>query len=385
MDYRQKLCFRTGLYEPESSDDLFLKAVRSNVDCHVLHCREYGRIASAQGFKTKFLRTIDDLPKVPCIPTLYFKSHRPMSVQDSSLVVTATSSGTGGAVSRIGFDGRSLFFAAGAAARQIAYHGLFSPIPAHYLILGYKPHPENETVITKTQNLSTLFSPALSREYAIKWKNGGYHPDIDGLLAALKRYGKSGAPVRIVGFPAYLNLLLRRLAQEGITCRLPDQSMILSGGGWKQFYGERVEKCEMYRLAEEVLGIPETRFREFFGAAEHPGLYCDCAKHHFHIPSTSRVIIRDVVTLEPLGFGRPGLVNLISPLVESMPLTSVMTDDLGILYPGEMCGCGIRTPYLELLGRTGVPGIHTCAAGAAGLLGDPIPRVRSAECREGGA
>ena len=368
MDYREKLCFRTELYNHEQSDALFLEAARSNVDCHILHCREYREIAKRQGFTVRCLETAADLWKIPCIPTLYYKSHRPMSAADSSLVVTATSSGTGGAVSRIGFDGRSLFFAAGAAARLIAYHGLFSPVPVHYLILGYQPHPGNETVITKTQNLYTLFAPALSREYAIKWLGGSYRPDIGGLLKALKRYERSGAPVRIVGFPAYLSILLKRLKKEGISCRLPGRSLILSGGGWKQFYGERVEKREMYRLAEEVLGIPESRFREFFGAAEHPGVYCDCKNHHFHIPSISRVIIRDVVSLKPLGFGQAGLVNLISPLVESMPLTSVVTDDLGILHPGDECGCGIQTPYLELLGRTGVPGIHTCAAGAAGLL-----------------
>ncbi len=48
-----------------------------------------------------------------------------------------------------------------------------------------------------------------------------------------------------------------------------------------------------------------------------------------------------------------------------MPVTSILTDDLGILHDGTECGCGIQTPYLELLGRTGVKGIKTCAAVAA--------------------
>ena len=80
------------------------------------------------------------------------------------------------------------------------------------------------------------------------------------------------------------------------------------------------------------------------------------------------MIIRDVDTLRPLGFGRPGLVNLITPIADSMPLVSVMTDDLGILYPGESCGCGNQAPYFEILGRAGLSEIRTCAAGAEKIL-----------------
>ena len=105
-----------------------------------------------------------------------------------------------------------------------------------------------------------------------------------------------------------------------------------------RFYREQPEKEAVYRLLKEVLGIGEENCREFYGAVEHPSMYCDCGRHHFHVPVYSRVIIRDVDTLRPLGFGRPGLVNLITPIADSMPLVSVMTDDLGILYPGESCG-----------------------------------------------
>ena len=45
-----------------------------------------------------------------------------------------------------------------------------------------------------------------------------------------------------------------------------------------------------------------------------------------------------------------------------------MTDDLGILHDGKSCGCGINTPYLEIIGRIGMKDIKTCAAGAAEIL-----------------
>ena len=72
-------------------------------------------------------------------------------------------------------------------------------------------------------------------------------------------------------------------------------------------------------------------------------------------------------TLEPVGYGKAGLVNLLTPAINSMPLLSVLTDDIGVLHEGP-CPCGCRSPYLELLGRTGVKDIVTCAQGAEEFL-----------------
>ena len=93
----------------------------------------------------------------------------------------------------------------------------------------------------------------------------------------------------------------------------------------------------------------------------------DCPCHHFHLTNFSRVIIRDVDILEPVENGKIGLINLLTPMVDSVPLASIMTDDLGILHD-EKCSCGISTPWLEIIGRVGIQDIVTCAAGAQELL-----------------
>ena len=144
--------------------------------------------------------------------------------------------------------------------------------------------------------------------------------------------------------------------------------MLTMGGGWKQFEGQKVEKEELYRLAWSVLGIPEENCVEFFGAVEHPILYTTCRQHHFHVPVYSRVLIRDVDTLRPVPNGTVGLVNLLTPMAGSMPILSIMTDDLGVLHDGGTCPCGCGAPWLELFGRVGVRDIVTCAAGAAEYL-----------------
>jgi len=158
--------------------------------------------------------------------------------------------------------------------------------------------------------------------------------------------------------------------ERGIRLKLKKGSKIMLGGGWKQFYTQQVDKKTFYELAYRVLGIGDEDIVEFFGAAEHPILYCDCKNHHFHVPAYSRVIIRDVNTLQPLENGKTGLINLITPMIKATPILSVMTDDLGVLHDGCECGCGIHSPYLEVIGRVGLKDIKTCAAGAAELISE---------------
>ncbi len=367
-DCRHQLYRIRDIYGQGPAKQLFFQAVRENTAYHRANNPVYRRMLDAGGFSLKALGNVDDLHRIPPIPTMFFKSHSLWTMDPSCLAVQATSSGTGGRKSRIGLDCNALMLGARMGIGVGRYHGLFSPVPVNYLILGYQPRRENQTAISKTQRASMLYAPALHVAYALVYRDGQYRLDVEGLKAALERYERQPVPVRLVGFPAYLYFLLRELKKEGRRYRFREGSMVMLGGGWKQFYREQPEKEEVYELLLEVLGIRESHCREFFGAVEHPSMYCDCVKHHFHVPAYSRVIIRDVDTLEPLRYGQPGLVNLITPIADSMPLVSVMTDDLGILYPGERCGCGIKAPYFEILGRAGLEEIRTCAAGAGELL-----------------
>ena len=354
-------------YDLAGTEALFAAAMAENAAFQRENCPDYARILQLRGFDAARLAA-GDLAALPPIPTLYFKHHVLLSMPERKLPVKATSSGTSGAMSRIGFDVGSLARGARMVLRMTRYHHLLSPRPCHYLILGYQPRRENQTAFSKTGYGFTFFAPALSRTYALVWQDGSYRLELEGLRDRLLRCGRGSAPVRTIGFPAYTYLLLRRMEEEGVRLRLPRGSMVTMGGGWKQFEGRKVEKRELYRLAWEVLGIPEENCVEFFGAVEHPILYTTCRSHHFHVPVYSRVIIRDPDTLEPAPDGTPGLVNLLTPMAASMPILSVMTDDLGILHRAEECPCGIASPWLEILGRVGARDIVTCAAGAADFL-----------------
>ena len=374
MKYRNKLFSYKNPYDLKATDKLFKKAILENCRYQYKNCKEYRKILDGMNFDPEKFNINGSLPddileKIPVIPTMLFKRIKMFSMPKGKIPLKATSSGTSGKnVSEIGFDLGSLICGLKMVFRVGGERKVFSLTPCHYVIMGYQLHKSNKTAVTKTAFGATLFTPCLSRTYILKYKNGKYHPDFDGIIGRLKALEKSSFPCRFMGFPAYTFFLLKIMQEKGIKIKLPKGSKILLGGGWKQFYAEQPDKSEFYRLSSEILGISEENIIEFFGAVEHPVLYCDCKKHHFHIPIYSRVLIRDVDTLKPLGYGETGLVNLITPMVKATPVLSVMTDDLGILHKGKECGCGNTSPYLEIVGRVAPDSIKTCAAGAAEML-----------------
>lgn len=369
MDYRRKIFTHRDPYDLENTDSYFLNAIKQSISFHETHCPEYAQILQHQGFHKDCLQSISDLHKIPVIPTLFFKSHQLFSIPQDRLRITATSSGTKGKQSHIGFDTRSLYYALRMVLKTFSYYKLLSIHPTNYIVLGYEPSKHNQMSAVKTAYGTTLLAPALHREYALKDTGTGYEINIEGIQNALVHYSKRGFPVRFMGFPSYMYFLLQALRESNIKLKLHKKSKVFLAGGWKQFFSERIDKRELYQLIEDTLGIQEANCKEFFGAVEHPIVYCDCKNHHFHVPVYSRVIIRDVNTLLPIENGKAGLLSLVTPLVESVPLVSVVTDDLAVMYDGETCGCGITSPYFEILGRVGLQDIKTCAAGAAELLG----------------
>lgn len=361
-------------YDVKHTEILFQKEMKENMLFHFRNCQTYRKLLEHLGWNEKKIENMQGLEEIPFLPTLYFKHHRLHSLPDKKMMTTATSSGTSGNRSVIGYDFKSMWRALGMVVGVARWHKLFSLRPCHYIILGYEhksllwgSRKVEEKAVAKTAYGFTFFAPALSRTYALQEVDGEYKLNLEEIKQKLIRYSKGKTPVRIMGFPFHAFWLLNQMKEEGLRCPLPKGSMMGFGGGWKEYYTQRADKETMYRLIEEVLDIPEFRCREFFGAVEHPVLYCDCPKHHFHVPIYSRVIIRDVDTFAPVENGNPGMVNLLTPVLKSAPILSVMTDDLGILHDACECGCGIRTPYLEILGRVGMEDITTCAAGAEKL------------------
>ena len=80
------------------------------------------------------------------------------------------------------------------------------------------------------------------------------------------------------------------------------------------------------------------------------------------------MIIRDPETLEPVGYGRKGILNFVSPMNTAVPVTSLMMGDFAVMHPPGSCRCGNPAPWIEIVGRAGVKANRSCAIAAAELL-----------------
>ena len=363
MKLRRKLFASKDPYDSNKAD-LFLAACKENFSYLMDHCEDYKNISKGLGITSADdIRTVSD---IPVIPTMLFKQHDFISGRST---FTLTSSGTSsGRKSTIRFEFSAAMAALRMSLKVTRYHHVISLKPCRYIVMGYKPVRGNKMAAARTAYLTTFLAPAVSRKFILKPTPEGFKPDFEGIVNALRKYEKGKLPVRFMGFPSYTFFLFQVLEEKGLLFKLPRGSKIMLGGGWKQFYQEASDKETFYKLAKKTLGIEEENIVEFFGAVEHPILYCDCSAHHFHVPVYSNIIIRDPDTLEPVENGTTGLVDLISPLTKATPILSVMTDDLGILHNGEECPCGVKSPYLEIIGRVAPEDIKTCAAGAADIL-----------------
>jgi phenylacetate-coenzyme A ligase PaaK-like adenylate-forming protein len=355
-----------NLYNLPKNDPYFFSAVTKTVEFHRSHCEEYARLLEVSGYTSHAIKSYGDLYELPSIPTLYLKNHPMYSISPEKAVVKGTTSGTGGKKTVVALDLKTGLSALNMVRRVMSYYGVISPVPVNYIILGYQPNKANEAGAAKTAFGATLLAPAISRRYALVYKDGQYIPDTDGIADSLQRLSRSHFPVRIFGFPAYLKFLLDELSSRGVKLTLPKNSSIYLAGGWKQFFGEQMSKTELFSYAKEMLGISPERCIDFYGAVEHPILYASCRCNLFHVPVYSRVLVRDAATLHPVSFETPGLASLVSPLVRSMPLVSIMTDDIIVMH--EHCDCGNPSPCFEILGRASADDLKTCAATAAELL-----------------
>ena len=252
-----------------------------------------------------------------------------------------------------------------------SYHRLISPVPTNYVMLGYEPSDDNNNMgAVKTAMGVTRFAPAVTACFrAQEERRTDTAPDWFGVCDALKRFERLKAARTFCRVPRVF-IPHDRLPSKskGLSYRLNKHSRVLLGGGWKQFSDETIDKLTLYNMVKETFGVPSERCRDFYSAVEHSVAYAECKNHHLHVPIWSRVIIRDVKTLEPVGYDRPGFLSFVTPLIKSAPLTSVMMGDLAVLRDGKSCGCGIDTPYFEVLGRAGVSRMRSCAISADELM-----------------
>jgi len=370
LSHVEKLCETDTPYVAnETIDHLFAAAIRENLSWHQTHNTFYENLLALEKVSPDQLESIDDLKKIPPIHANFFKRHVTLSIDESTIVEHLTSSGTSGQKTQMFFDAWSIKSARRMVRFIYEHYGFVQPeTKVNYLLFAYEPEEGSKVGTTNTNIFLTSFAPANEIFFALRLNGGGHEYDRFGSVETLKRYAEAGLPVRISGFPSFMYFTLLRMEEEDLKLQLHPDSLVLFGGGWKGYADRQIPKEQLYAMIHERLGIDPARMRDAYGSVEHSVPYIECSHHHLHLPIWSRLLIRDVKTLEPLGYGEEGFMHFLTPYITSVPAHSVMMGDMGVLHPASECGCGAETPFFEVIGRAGVSRNKSCAITASELL-----------------
>ena len=369
MKSLQKLYSITEPYDLCATKDLFIEAVRETALRHYNGNEFYKDLLDKNNFNPNQIKSEADLINMPMIHANFYKTHTVKTAKDSDVVLTLTSSGTTGQKSQMFYDPFTIFASDKSADVQFEKQGLITDKPVNFLLYSYEPAKNANVGTLRTRQMMRRYAKENNLVYALKYTGNGHEFDLFGCIEALLRFEKEGLPVRLLGFPAFLYFTLEKMREMGYPpLKMHPDSLVMMGGGWKGFVDKKLTPKEFREYIHERLSLPHTCCRESYGAVEHGVAYIDCNNHHFHVPMYSRAYIRDVKTLEVLPYGKPGFVNFISPMNTSVPVVSLLMGDLAILHPGDECGCGINTPWFEIVGRAGTTKNKSCAIAAAELL-----------------
>jgi phenylacetate-coenzyme A ligase PaaK-like adenylate-forming protein len=351
----------------EENRELFLQSMQEMAGFHIEHSNVYRGICSQYGFTPDKLRTHSDIINIPHIFVTAFKQRKLLSLPESDIYMTFTSSGTQGQKSQINMDRISFDRQAGMRELLVRSLGLTSNDRTNYLVFSYAPDIADQRGAAHTFSVYTTFAPATEKYFALQ-QGGGGEPDFDleSAIATLLRFAETGLPLRVIGFLAFSYVTLQEMDKRGIMLEFPPESLLVTGGGWKSHRGETVTFQEYAELVNRVLGIRRDRIRDFYGMVEHGVPYMSCGERHYHVPIFANVAAIDPGTMEVLPNGESGLLKLQTSYIRSAPAISVLSTDLGAI--GSNCPCGIPGDYIMLHGRAGVTKHAGCAISASQLI-----------------
>ena len=173
--------------------------------------------------------------------------------------------------------------------------------------------------------------------------NGAGEPVLERERLLQFAQAHSHATVLVYGFTYMLwNHLVKPLMAESVCLGLPNVH-ILHSGGWKRLQHQSVDKQTFNAGLAQVFGCPAERVIDFYGMVENVGvIYPDCAAGNKHAPAFGEVIVRNPLTLEPVGKGETGLIQVCSVLPTSFPATccSRRTWPKSSLWMGARAGGG---------------------------------------------
>jgi len=336
----------------ESKKLLLLSTLQELTMFHYQNCVGYRNILNSITFDIKKQNDYEDLP---FLPVRLFKELDLYSVPDDLVVRTMTSSGTSGQqVSKIYLDKN-------AASLQ---RKVLSQIVSQFI--GSKRLPmiviDTATTISNRTSFSARAAGIMGfssfsndRFFALK---DDMSLDLDGLQHFIRLH--SGKKVLVFGFTFMVwQYFLESLSKQKQRIELED-AILIHGGGWKKLAGEGIGSDVFRSQITELTGI--TKIHDYYGMIEQTGsIFMECEKMYLHTSIYSDMIIRSPLDFSVLPYNEKGIIEVLSIVATSYPGHVLLTEDAGVLFGEDNCGCGRKGKYFKVLGRLEHAEIRGCS------------------------
>lgn len=319
-----------------------LEVVREAVELHYANCPEYQRYCAAEGFDPSALCSPEDITRVPLVPTSLFKEIAFRSVDEGAVAKVCRSSGTQGSVSAVHRDDVTLERFVG-SIRVSADQILEPRVNAEIFNLGPDTDEAGDVWFPYVMSLLALLRPA--RQYVV---DGVFYPRV--LVEDLAQLDPEVQPI-LVGPPILFLYLLRFLEEEGLSLALGARGgLVVTGGGWKAFTQEEVDRDRFVRLCVERLGLESPAdVRDAFNMVELNTVLFECEQGIKHVPPWLVIEALDPETLIPVPHGEMGVLAFWDPLPTSYP-GFVLSADFGKVRE-QPCSCGRTGRGMHFLRR----------------------------------
>jgi hypothetical protein len=335
----------------------FLKAMKESLSYHYDNSLPFRNFIDAGGYDILKMNNINECPY---LPISVFKEMELITGPKEAIKTRIMSSATtSGKPSIISLDESTM------RRQQIALQNIMHDfLPERRIFIVFDARTTVEKKGEHTSSRATAIRGFT--QFAKKMKfvlDGDLGVSTSSLLEAVDSVGSE--KVCVFGFTWLIYQTCISLIRDHQVVnqlrRLPSSTKVLHIGGWKKLKDLAVDKKLFNETVSRTLGVQQENVIDVYGMTEQLGtIYPDCEAGHKHMPLYSDIIIRSGETLKPLGIGEQGLIQFLTPIPNSYPGISILTEDVGELRGIDDCPCKRKGKYFVFKKRVEKAPIKGC-------------------------
>jgi hypothetical protein len=169
------------------------------------------------------------------------------------------------------------------------------------------------------------------------------------IIRQIKHSAGKHRKVFLFGAPYQIMELVKMIKEKEGAIPLKKGSFILTGGGWKSFEGEKIEREFLVRMIRDVFEVDDEFITDGYSMTEVNSLLCRCVHGRYHLPPIIEPVILNNEFIPLEGSEQYGRFGFLDPFAISYPGFIISGDN--VRFHDDRCACGMYGPSLSEPGR----------------------------------